>query len=173
MYSWYFQRVSSRPASLASWNAALRALNAACHASACAARPARAASASSHVRSSTAQQASGLSTYPRDTEHVEKAFDFGGMPAPLAALATGLYCAYLALFRANAVLVQTLEDAAAGMGISRLVLLTPYTPETHGIVNAKIFDAMKPTKKVPAMRPAGCVPVSPSSASAPGVSPVR
>jgi hypothetical protein len=29
----------------------------------------------------TAQQASGLSCWARDTEHVEKAFDFGGMPA--------------------------------------------------------------------------------------------
>lgn len=34
-----------------------------------------------HLLSYTAQQASGLSTYPRDTEHVQKAFDFGGMPA--------------------------------------------------------------------------------------------
>jgi len=34
-----------------------------------------------HVLSYTAQQVSGLSTYPRDTEHVEKAFDFGGMAA--------------------------------------------------------------------------------------------
>jgi 2-methylcitrate dehydratase PrpD len=29
----------------------------------------------------TAQQASGLAAWQRDTEHVEKAFDFGGMPA--------------------------------------------------------------------------------------------
>src|SRR6185436_2621942 len=28
-----------------------------------------------------AQQASGLASWQRDTEHVEKAFDFGGMPA--------------------------------------------------------------------------------------------
>jgi hypothetical protein len=28
----------------------------------------------------TAQQASGLASWQRDTEHVEKAFDFGGMP---------------------------------------------------------------------------------------------
>jgi 2-methylcitrate dehydratase PrpD len=34
-----------------------------------------------HVLSYAAQQASGLSTYMRDTEHVEKAFEFGGMPA--------------------------------------------------------------------------------------------
>lgn len=34
-----------------------------------------------HVLSYTAQQASGLSNYARDTEHVEKAFLFGGMPA--------------------------------------------------------------------------------------------
>jgi 2-methylcitrate dehydratase PrpD len=34
-----------------------------------------------HVLSYTAQQTSGISTYPRDTEHVEKAFDFGGMAA--------------------------------------------------------------------------------------------
>jgi len=34
-----------------------------------------------HALSYAAQQASGLSTYMRDTEHVEKAFEFGGMPA--------------------------------------------------------------------------------------------
>jgi 2-methylcitrate dehydratase PrpD len=34
-----------------------------------------------HVLSYSAQQASGISTYPRDVEHVEKAFDFGGMAA--------------------------------------------------------------------------------------------
>ena len=33
------------------------------------------------VFSYAAQQASGLSTYMRDTDHIEKAFDFGGMPA--------------------------------------------------------------------------------------------
>lgn len=33
------------------------------------------------VLSWTAQQASGLASWQRDTEHVEKAFDFGGMPA--------------------------------------------------------------------------------------------
>jgi 2-methylcitrate dehydratase PrpD len=33
-----------------------------------------------HVLSYAAQQASGLSTYARDTGHIEKAFDFGGMP---------------------------------------------------------------------------------------------
>ena len=34
-----------------------------------------------HALSYTAQQASGLSTYMFDTDHIEKAFDFGGMPA--------------------------------------------------------------------------------------------
>jgi 2-methylcitrate dehydratase PrpD len=34
-----------------------------------------------YLLSFTAQQASGLSCWARDTEHVEKAFDFGGMPA--------------------------------------------------------------------------------------------
>lgn len=34
-----------------------------------------------HVLSYTAQQVSGLSNYGRDLEHVEKAFDFGGLPA--------------------------------------------------------------------------------------------
>jgi hypothetical protein len=29
----------------------------------------------------TAQQASGLAAWQRDTDHIEKAFDFGGMPA--------------------------------------------------------------------------------------------
>ena len=34
-----------------------------------------------HLLSYTAQQASGISCWMRDPEHVEKAFDFGGMPA--------------------------------------------------------------------------------------------
>ena len=34
-----------------------------------------------HVLSYTAQQASGISCWMRDAAHVEKAFDFGGMPA--------------------------------------------------------------------------------------------
>ncbi len=34
-----------------------------------------------HVLSFTAQQASGISCWMRDGEHIEKAFDFGGMPA--------------------------------------------------------------------------------------------
>jgi len=34
-----------------------------------------------YLLSYTAQQASGLSCWARDTEHIEKAFDFGGMPA--------------------------------------------------------------------------------------------
>jgi 2-methylcitrate dehydratase PrpD len=39
------------------------------------------ARAARYLLSYTAQQASGLSCWARDTEHVEKAFDFGGMPA--------------------------------------------------------------------------------------------
>ena len=34
-----------------------------------------------HVLSYTAQQTGGLSTYMRDVDHIEKAWDFGGMPA--------------------------------------------------------------------------------------------
>ena len=34
-----------------------------------------------YVLSYTAQQTGGLSTYPRDVDHIEKAWDFGGMPA--------------------------------------------------------------------------------------------
>ena len=34
-----------------------------------------------YLLSYTAQQASGISCWMRDTEHIEKAFDFGGMPA--------------------------------------------------------------------------------------------
>src|SRR5499425_853224 len=34
-----------------------------------------------HLLSFTAQQASGVSCWMRDEEHIEKAFDFGGMPA--------------------------------------------------------------------------------------------
>jgi 2-methylcitrate dehydratase PrpD len=34
-----------------------------------------------HALSYTAQQASGVSCYARDLDHIEKAFDFGGLPA--------------------------------------------------------------------------------------------
>jgi 2-methylcitrate dehydratase PrpD len=34
-----------------------------------------------YLLSYAAQQASGVSTWARDTEHIEKSFDFGGMPA--------------------------------------------------------------------------------------------
>src|SRR2546430_1992480 len=34
-----------------------------------------------HVLSYTAQQASGVSCWARDPHHIEKSFDFGGMPA--------------------------------------------------------------------------------------------
>ena len=34
-----------------------------------------------YLISYTAQQASGLSCWARDIEHIEKAFHFGGMPA--------------------------------------------------------------------------------------------
>ena len=41
-----------------------------------------------HLLSFTAQQASGVSCWMRDGEHVEKAFDFGGMPARNGVAAT-------------------------------------------------------------------------------------
>ncbi len=40
-----------------------------------------------------AQQAGGLSSYARDTEHIEKAFDFGGMPARNGATAVTMVAA--------------------------------------------------------------------------------
>ena len=40
-----------------------------------------------------AQQAGGLSSYPRDTGHIEKAFDFGGMPARNGATAVSMVAA--------------------------------------------------------------------------------
>jgi 2-methylcitrate dehydratase PrpD len=43
-----------------------------------------------HVLSYASQQACGISTYPRDTEHIEKAFVFGGMPARNGATAATL-----------------------------------------------------------------------------------
>jgi len=48
--------------------------------------------------------------------------DFGGMPAPLAALATALYCAYLALFPA---LVGSLQARLGAPAVVRLVLVIP------------------------------------------------
>ncbi|MBI2296604.1 MAG: MmgE/PrpD family protein, partial [Betaproteobacteria bacterium] len=43
-----------------------------------------------HLLSYTAQQASGISCWMRDEEHVEKAFDFGGMPARNGAAAAAM-----------------------------------------------------------------------------------
>jgi len=40
------------------------------------------------------------------------------------------------------------ELKQAVQGFDFLILLTPYTPETHGIVNASVFAAMKPTSYV-------------------------
>lgn len=41
----------------------------------------------------TAQQASGLNSYPRDLDHIEKAFDFGGMPSRSGAMAATMVAA--------------------------------------------------------------------------------
>ena len=41
----------------------------------------------------TAQQASGLNSYPRDLDHIEKAFDFGGLPARSGAMAATMVAA--------------------------------------------------------------------------------
>jgi len=46
-----------------------------------------------HLLSYAAQQASGLSNYARDTEHIEKAFLFGGMPARNGAAAATMVAA--------------------------------------------------------------------------------
>ncbi len=46
-----------------------------------------------HMLSYSAQQASGLSNYARDTEHIEKAFLFGGMPARNGAAAATMVAA--------------------------------------------------------------------------------
>ena len=50
-------------------------------AAACAALAGLKAGQVRHVLSYAAQQASGISCWMRDPEHIEKAFDFGGMPA--------------------------------------------------------------------------------------------
>ena len=46
-----------------------------------------------HALAYAAQQAGGLSSYARDTEHIEKAFDFGGMPARNGATAVSMVAA--------------------------------------------------------------------------------
>ena len=43
-----------------------------------------------HLLSYAAQQASGISCWMRDPEHIEKAFDFGGMPARNGVLAAAM-----------------------------------------------------------------------------------
>ncbi len=52
-----------------------------------------------HLLSCGAQQASGVMTYARDTEHIEKAFIFGGMPARNGVTAaTLLQCGYTGVY---------------------------------------------------------------------------
>lgn len=46
-----------------------------------------------HALAYAAQQAGGLSSYARDTGHIEKAFDFGGMPARNGATAASMVAA--------------------------------------------------------------------------------
>ena len=57
-----------------------------------------------HVLSYAAQQASGISCWMRDEEHIEKAFDFGGMPAR-----NGVYAALMVAHGFSGV-----EDALSG-----------------------------------------------------------
>ena len=57
-----------------------------------------------HLLSYTAQQASGISCWMRDEEHIEKAFDFGGMPAR-----NGVYAALMVAHGFSGV-----EDALSG-----------------------------------------------------------
>jgi 2-methylcitrate dehydratase PrpD len=57
-----------------------------------------------HLLSYTAQQASGISCWMRDEEHIEKAFDFGGMPAR-----NGVYAAAMVAHGFSGV-----EDALSG-----------------------------------------------------------
>ena len=57
-----------------------------------------------HVLSYAAQQASGISCWMRDEEHIEKAFDFGGMPAR-----NGVYAALMVAQGFSGV-----EDALSG-----------------------------------------------------------
>ncbi|MGZ8156053.1 MAG: MmgE/PrpD family protein [Burkholderiales bacterium] len=89
-----------------------------------------------HMLSYTSQQVSGLSNYARDTEHIEKAFIFGGMPARNGAAAatmvasgmTGIDDAFSGdrnLFFAYAPHAKP-ELATLGLG------------ETHEIVNTNI-----------------------------------
>jgi 2-methylcitrate dehydratase PrpD len=59
---------------------------------------------SRHLLSYTAQQASGISCWMRDEEHIEKAFDFGGMPAR-----NGVYAAAMVAHGFSGV-----EDALSG-----------------------------------------------------------
>jgi 2-methylcitrate dehydratase PrpD len=57
-----------------------------------------------HLLSYTAQQASGISCWMRDEQHIEKAFDFGGMPAR-----NGVYAAAMVAHGFSGV-----EDALSG-----------------------------------------------------------
>jgi 2-methylcitrate dehydratase PrpD len=67
-----------------------------------------------HLLSYAAQQASGLSCWARDVEHIEKAFDFGGMPARNGVTAAAMVSAGF----------TGVEEMVAGLGVRYDIMQT-------------------------------------------------
>jgi 2-methylcitrate dehydratase PrpD len=92
-----------------------------------------------HALSYAAQQASGISCYTRDPDHIEKAFDFGGMPArngvtAAAMVASGFTGVDDALFGERSFFVA--NDEAARIGL-------PPDPEILVQDLGKTFEIMR------------------------------
>ena len=90
-----------------------------------------------HMLSYTSQQASGLSNYARDTEHIEKAFIFGGMPARNGAAAATMVASGMTgiddVFSGERSLFHAFSSTNANPE-----LLTRGLGETYEIVNTNI-----------------------------------
>jgi 2-methylcitrate dehydratase PrpD len=90
-----------------------------------------------HMLSYTSQQASGLSNYARDTEHIEKAFIFGGMPARNGAAAATMVASGMTgiddVFSGERSLFHAYSSTNANAE-----LLTRGLGETYEIVNTNI-----------------------------------
>jgi len=95
-----------------------------------------------HVLSYAAQQASGLATYPRDRDHIEKAFDFGGMAARNAAAAVTLVAAGCTgvddVFSGERNFFVAHDESARMTRRLDTTVLTRDLGKTHEIVNTNI-----------------------------------
>ncbi|MEQ8195341.1 MAG: MmgE/PrpD family protein, partial [Rhodospirillales bacterium] len=106
-----------------------------------------------HALSYAAQQASGLPCWTRDLDHIEKAFDFGGMPARdavTAATMVGLgFTGVADVLRGNKNFFLTFtktpqpQELVKGLGKRYEILDTQIKKWSVGMPNQSILDALE------------------------------